>query len=172
MSKTQLFTPEELHAPYSPLIYEGDELREIAFPLGGLGTGCVSLSGRGALVDWEVFNRPKGSFLPYTFVTLWAKAQGAQPITRVVQAPPLSPFSGQGCRRSGGLGFGVGRGDGSGSPPRARRAVAGIAALSSSTASPRRPSSRSECTGHGRRSVRSWPTRSARCRRASEALDR
>ena len=51
-----------------PFVYRGAQLRELAFPLGGIGTGCVSLEGRGALRDWEIFNRPnKGSILPMTF---------------------------------------------------------------------------------------------------------
>lgn len=38
--------------------YAGDALLEIAFPLGGIGTGCVSPGGRGALRDCEIFGRP------------------------------------------------------------------------------------------------------------------
>ena len=117
MSQISAYTSDELYAPYTPLIYEGEQLREIAFPLGGIGAGCVSLSGRGALVDWEILNRPnKGSILPYTFVTLWAKAQGRPPLTRVVQSPPMPPFTGQGRTHFRGLGFGVTREDGSGLP--------------------------------------------------------
>ncbi len=53
-------------------VYSDEHLREVAFPLGGIGTGCVSLEGRGALRDWEIFNRPnKGSILPMTFPALW-----------------------------------------------------------------------------------------------------
>jgi len=37
--------------------FEGDALRELAFPLGALGTGTVSLGGHGDLHDWEIFNR-------------------------------------------------------------------------------------------------------------------
>ena len=33
-------------------------------PLGGIGTGTISLSGRGGLVDWEVRNRPDKGFTP------------------------------------------------------------------------------------------------------------
>ena len=54
--------------------FSGRQLSEIAFPLGGIGTGTVSLGGRGDLRDWEIFNRPnKGKALPFTFVALWAK---------------------------------------------------------------------------------------------------
>ena len=34
--------------------YEGEFLRRVKMPIGGIGTGTVSLSGRGALVDWEI----------------------------------------------------------------------------------------------------------------------
>ena len=51
--------------------FTGAALKEIAFPLGGIGTGTVSLGGRGDLRDWEIFNRPaKGTHLPYTFFAL------------------------------------------------------------------------------------------------------
>ena len=42
--------------------YNSQKLREISFPLGGIGAGCIGLSGSGHLVDWEIFNAPnKGS---------------------------------------------------------------------------------------------------------------
>ncbi|MCX6625093.1 MAG: hypothetical protein NTY38_29345, partial [Acidobacteria bacterium] len=52
-------------------VFRDEALREIAFPLGGIGTGMVSLGGYGNLRDWEIFNRPnKGSVLPFTFAAL------------------------------------------------------------------------------------------------------
>ena len=36
--------------------YRNEKNKEIAFPLGGIGSGCVSLAGNGGLVDWEVQN--------------------------------------------------------------------------------------------------------------------
>ena len=42
--------------------YTGSKTKEISFPLGGIGTGCIGLGGNGRLKDWEIFNRPaKGS---------------------------------------------------------------------------------------------------------------
>ena len=44
------------------MIYTGEHLRAISFPLGGIGTGSIGLRGNGQLFDWEIFNRPdKGS---------------------------------------------------------------------------------------------------------------
>ncbi|MEM2981154.1 MAG: GH116 family glycosyl-hydrolase, partial [Thermoproteota archaeon] len=55
-------------------VFEENSLSQIAFPIGGIGTGTVSLGGRGNLRDWEIFNRPgKGKNLPYTFFSIWFK---------------------------------------------------------------------------------------------------
>ena len=40
------------------MIYESSKTKRISFPLGGIGTGCIGLSGNGELIDWEIFNRP------------------------------------------------------------------------------------------------------------------
>lgn len=76
--------------------FRGEALREIAFPLGGIGTGTISLSGLGGLRDWEIFNRPnKGSTLPFTFAALRIAGGGlARPCVRVVERQPLPPFPG------------------------------------------------------------------------------
>ena len=37
--------------------FDGDHLMRVAMPMGGIGCGSVSLSGRGELVDWEIMNR-------------------------------------------------------------------------------------------------------------------
>ena len=43
------------------MIYEGKNLKEISFPLGGIGTGSIGLMGNGNFTDWEIFNRPAKS---------------------------------------------------------------------------------------------------------------
>ena len=54
-----------------PRTFSGRNLKMIAFPLGGIGTGTVSLGGRGQLRDWEIFNRPdKGNTPEYCFPAL------------------------------------------------------------------------------------------------------
>ncbi len=87
--------------------FSGRQLSEIAFPLGGIGTGTVSLGGRGELRDWEIFNRPnKGHSLPFTFVALWIRRPGESPLVRVVEAPLQPPFRGaQGYPREGAQGL-------------------------------------------------------------------
>ena len=53
--------------------YIGDFTKEISFPLGGIGTGSVGISGSGRLIDWEIFNRPsKGSINSYSHFAIKA----------------------------------------------------------------------------------------------------
>ena len=46
--------------------YDAAHLSRIALPLGGIGTGTVSLSGRGELCDWESMNVPARTFSTIT----------------------------------------------------------------------------------------------------------
>ncbi len=80
---------------------------EVAFPLGGIGTGTISLGGRGELRDWEVFNRPaKRRVLPFSFVALWVRPEGGSGTIRVVEGPPQPPFRGwEGFNRQSGQGL-------------------------------------------------------------------
>ena len=66
--------------------------RVAAFPLGGIGTGNVSLGAAGELRDWELFNRPnKGGQMPNTFFALRVQAADGPPITRVLEARRPAP---------------------------------------------------------------------------------
>jgi non-lysosomal glucosylceramidase len=77
--------------------FEGSECAQVRFPLGGIGTGCVSLGGRGQLRDWEIWNHPgKGINLPYTFFALWAQPEGGEAIARVLEARQTPPYTGSG----------------------------------------------------------------------------
>lgn len=63
-----------------------------AFPLGGLGTGSVTLHASGALEDAEIFNRPAlGNKLPYSFFALHAR-WGEKNDTRVLEARRAPDF--------------------------------------------------------------------------------
>ena len=87
------YSAEELHALEPLKTFTGRNLPQIAFPIGGIGTGSISLAGNGALVDWEIFGRPNiGPVMPYSFFTLWAQESGEAPVVKVVQSPPAPPF--------------------------------------------------------------------------------
>ncbi len=65
-----------------------------AFPLGGIGTGNVSLGARGDLRDWEIFNAPnKGFLLPNSFFAIWAQAAGSDPVCKVLEGPRPLPHN-------------------------------------------------------------------------------
>jgi len=46
--------------------YDENHISKVALPIGGVGTGTVSISGRGSLVDWEIMNRPGKGFSTVT----------------------------------------------------------------------------------------------------------
>ncbi|MBI5669121.1 MAG: hypothetical protein HZC41_14045 [Chloroflexi bacterium] len=100
----------------TPYTYTGAKLRTIAFPIGGIGTGCFSMSGHGELVDWEIFHRPnKLSLLPNTFFSIWTRTAAGATDARVLQKWPDPPFIGDvGGRNYYGFGFGVRRETGAG----------------------------------------------------------
>jgi uncharacterized protein (DUF608 family) len=81
-------------APFEyPRTFRGRQLSMIAFPLGGVGAGSVSLGGRGELRDWEIFNRPnKGGLLRYSFPAIWAQAGSGRPVARVLEARLNPPY--------------------------------------------------------------------------------
>lgn len=78
-----------------------------AFPLGGIGTGNVSLGSRGELRDWEIANHPaKGAWLPNTFFAIRARPAGGHPVSAVLEAefrPPYEGASGFATGRCAGL---------------------------------------------------------------------
>src|SRR2546427_7568225 len=69
-SKTPSSQIQSSEIPF-PRVFTGRRLKMIAFPLGGVAAGSISLGGRGQLRDWEIFNRPdKGNSPPYAFPSL------------------------------------------------------------------------------------------------------
>ena len=83
--------------PRQAFVYSGEFCDEIAFPIGGIGTGSVSLGGRGDLRDWEIFNRPDyGSRMDFTFFAIWAKRTGQPPVARILERRFTPPYRGGG----------------------------------------------------------------------------
>ncbi|MFC9693537.1 GH116 family glycosyl-hydrolase [Kribbella sp. NPDC056951] len=76
--------------------YTGRQLRRIALPLGGIGTGTVSFGGRGNLRDWEIVNRPAKGFHPGTaFFALRTESPDGTVTTRAAEGPlDLSDYEG------------------------------------------------------------------------------
>ncbi len=89
-----------------PRTFEAEALQTIAFPLGGIGTGSISLGGRGQLRDWEIFNQPnKGNVPEYAFPAIRVATDG-KAVTRVLEArlqPPYEGASGLGSKNVPGL---------------------------------------------------------------------
>ncbi|HWB97384.1 MAG TPA: GH116 family glycosyl-hydrolase, partial [Bryobacteraceae bacterium] len=78
-----------------PRRFSGKQLSQIAFPLGGIGTGSISLGGRGQLRDWEIFNRPdKGKSPAYAFASIWAQGGSRTPVAKVLEARLQPPYEG------------------------------------------------------------------------------
>jgi uncharacterized protein (DUF608 family) len=86
--------------------YSGINLTEVAMPLGGIGTGGVSIGGRGDLRDWEVMNRGAIGWVPAfklvqptianaPFFALYYKSQGKPAKVRVLEGPvPIKDYDG------------------------------------------------------------------------------
>jgi len=67
-------------------VYKGRKTGAISFPLGGIGTGCIGLSGNGRLVDWEIAGRPsKGSLNGFSHFAVRAERDGKVLDARVLQ---------------------------------------------------------------------------------------
>src|SRR5438132_3033459 len=87
-------------------IFTGENLLQIAMPMGGIGAGCICLNGYGGLQDFAVRNRPAVTALPGNFPNDAAFAllyiKGAQPAAKLVQGPlPRGKIYDQGLQGEG-----------------------------------------------------------------------
>jgi len=79
----------------SGFLYRGEATREISFPLGGIGTGSIGLSGGGRLIDWEIQNRPaKGITNGISHFAVKAEQNGKLIDARVLNGPYLGNRTG------------------------------------------------------------------------------
>jgi uncharacterized protein (DUF608 family) len=93
------------HSAYSgdwPVLkrYDREHIYRIALPVGGIGTGTVSLGGRGNLQDWEIMGRPAKGFNPgpgrnnSPFFTLYTEANGKKDLRLLEGALPFYEYEG------------------------------------------------------------------------------
>jgi non-lysosomal glucosylceramidase len=92
--------------------YKGERTRYIAFPLGGIGSGGLSISGSGRLIDWSIRNRPAlQGYNGYSHFAIKAEKDGALVDARVLNGPyDLNPSGAPAVRKMfDGFGHGANR---------------------------------------------------------------
>ena len=76
-----------------PRTFSGRQLARVAFPVGGIGAGSISLGGRGELRDWEIFNRPDKENSPqYAFPSIWVQSGNQTPVRADHRGPNDASF--------------------------------------------------------------------------------
>ena len=92
-------------------VYSGARRQYVAFPLGGLGTGSISLTGSGRLIDWSIRNRPAiHQHNGYSHFAIKAERDGELLDARVLNGPYEGvPTGSPSARKFDGFGFGANR---------------------------------------------------------------
>ena len=94
-------------------IYKDANLRAVRMPMGGIGTGTVSLSGIGALVDWELGGVPAKGFVPAGRGGHWGpgfvircETSDGRRIGRLLEGPlPVGAYEGMNGAKGANHGF-------------------------------------------------------------------
>ena len=81
------YAKDILYAKGPQRSFTGQDLDQIAFPLGGIGAGQINLGGSGDLIDFSIFNRPALGKQPMAFATVTAMAPGKSNVARVIEGP-------------------------------------------------------------------------------------
>lgn len=91
----------------SRFVYTGERLREVRFPLGGIGAGGVSLDGGARFVDWQIANRPNmESYGGFSHIAVRAEKGGEVVAARALHGPLAPPYMGKGLHPFGGYTYG------------------------------------------------------------------
>ncbi len=82
--------------------YDQNHTDRIAMPVGGIGTGTVSLSGYGALIDWEIMSRPAKGYNPIyagfevinrtPFFSIYIKEENKEAQALILEGPVPTRF--------------------------------------------------------------------------------
>ena len=69
--------------------FTGGDLEQIAFPLGGLGSGCLHVGGSGNFQDFCLFNEPDFGHSPMTFAAVHCQPRGrrGKGVLRILEGP-------------------------------------------------------------------------------------
>ena len=77
------------------IVYTGDSLRNIAVPVGGIGTGDILIGGRGNIRSLEILNRSAMDEPPYmTFFSIWFREKDGPAGARILEGKVPLDLSG------------------------------------------------------------------------------
>lgn len=104
----QVYSRKELQGDGAQRTFKGEQLQQIAFPLGGLGAGCLHMGGAGNFQDFCLFNKPAFGHSPMTFAAVHCREKGRRAgVLRVLEGPVQNPhIYNQGRFGNGGLASG------------------------------------------------------------------
>ena len=88
--------------------YTGEYLKEINFPLGGIGSGSIGLCGDGRFADWEILNSPaKGSFNGNSHIAIKCEMPDGEVLVRALTGDRQKELMGTYLKEKySGFGFG------------------------------------------------------------------
>ncbi len=93
IGRGQVMEKEKLYDSGKIRELTGEDLKMIAFPIGGLGTGNITLGGRGEIRELEIFNRPAKEKTPdFTFFSIWAEEQGKESVAKILERQCFPPY--------------------------------------------------------------------------------
>ena len=100
--------PRPRRGAAAPEPLSGERLRAVSFPVGGIGAGCIGVSGNGDLAEWEVFNRPaKGARNGMSHFAVRAEREGGEMLdARILHGDFAGELAGTGETLFAGFGFG------------------------------------------------------------------